>query len=188
MDSSRSKAQWRIELLGKRLAGRRDIKSAQICGHLSDLCAALKPRLVASYHAMQGEPNLSTFNSFLNNTQQLLLPSIEGQALSWRFPGELVDGPHGTKSPTGARVDLHSLDLVLMPALAVDYMGYRLGRGGGYYDRSLAEAAGEHPLRTDRPLRVAVVYEAELLESLPHLPHDVRVHGAVTEAGIRWFV
>jgi 5-formyltetrahydrofolate cyclo-ligase len=60
-------------------------------------------------------------------------------------------------------------DVVLVPALAVDRTGNRLGRGGGSYDRALRRARG---------LTIAVLYDGELAEALPAQPHDVAV-GAV---------
>jgi 5-formyltetrahydrofolate cyclo-ligase len=63
--------------------------------------------------------------------------------------------------------------LVLVPALAVDQYGVRLGRGGGYYDRTLPLAAPGTPL-------VAVVRDDEVVASLPVQPHDVPVSAALT--------
>jgi len=60
--------------------------------------------------------------------------------------------------------------------VAVDRTGVRLGRGGGSYDRALARVG-------PGTLRVAVVYDTELLDLLPAEPHDVPVHGAVTPQG-----
>jgi 5-formyltetrahydrofolate cyclo-ligase len=60
---------------------------------------------------------------------------------------------------------------VLVPALAVDRHGNRLGRGGGSYDRALARATG---------LTVAVLYDGELVDLLPVEPHDVPVNAVVT--------
>ena len=66
---------------------------------------------------------------------------------------------------------------VLVPALAVDVHGYRLGQGGGFYDRMLAalpaaEAGG--------PLRIAVVHDDEVLDEVPREPHDRRMDAVLT--------
>jgi 5-formyltetrahydrofolate cyclo-ligase len=61
--------------------------------------------------------------------------------------------------------------LVLVPALAVDHSGVRLGKGGGYYDRALSLSTG--------PV-VAVVRDEEFVPSLPAEPHDVRVDAVLT--------
>jgi 5-formyltetrahydrofolate cyclo-ligase len=65
--------------------------------------------------------------------------------------------------------------VVLVPALAVDRRGRRLGRGGGYYDRTLASLAGP---------AYAVVYDDEVVEEVPVEPHDVAVAGALTPSGL----
>ena len=66
-------------------------------------------------------------------------------------------------------------DAVLVPALAVDRAGNRLGRGGGSYDRALARVGPMVPL-------IALIYDAELLDRVPAEPHDVRVRAAVSPA------
>jgi 5-formyltetrahydrofolate cyclo-ligase len=87
-------------------------------------------------------------------------------------PGRL----RGVLEPTGPRFEPSALSeagLVLIPALAVDRAGVRLGRGAGYYDRSLVHA------RLGTAL-VAVVRDDELVDQLPVEPHDVRMTGALT--------
>ncbi len=75
-------------------------------------------------------------------------------------------------------------DVVLVPALAVDARGYRLGRGGGSYDRALARVGGQVPT-------IALLYDDELLPSVPAEPHDRAVravarpsHGAHLAAAL----
>ena len=70
---------------------------------------------------------------------------------------------------------MDSCDVVIVPALAVDHAGYRLGRGAGYYDRALAGVRA--------PL-CALVFSHELLPEVPHEPHDVPVQLAVTPGGV----
>ncbi|MEY3538565.1 MAG: hypothetical protein RL645_1379, partial [Actinomycetota bacterium] len=87
------------------------------------------------------------------------------------FEGETQTGIFGFAEPVGAVTDLSGVDLVIAPALAVDQLGNRLGKGKGYYDRALAD--------DDIPV-VAVVYDDELLESIPVEAHDRPVHAVVT--------
>jgi 5-formyltetrahydrofolate cyclo-ligase len=63
--------------------------------------------------------------------------------------------------------------MIIVPALAVDLRGVRLGRGAGYYDRSLAEVDNDIPL-------IAVVNDEELVRALPDDPHDIRMTHALT--------
>lgn len=68
-----------------------------------------------------------------------------------------------------------SADVVLVPAVAVDRTGVRLGRGGGSYDRALARVG-------PAILTAALLYDGELVDSVPAEPHDQRVRAVVTPA------
>ena len=91
----------------------------------------------------------------------------------------LVLGRFGVREPppSCAAQPLSGSSLVLVPGLAFDRRGGRLGRGAGYYDRALA------PVRADgvRPLYFGIGFALQLVDSLPTAPHDVRVDGVVTE-------
>lgn len=69
-------------------------------------------------------------------------------------------------------------DLALVPCVAVTRAGVRLGRGGGYYDRYLAN----HPNMTS----IALVYDQQVVEALPTQPHDQRVQGVLTPTELTW--
>jgi 5-formyltetrahydrofolate cyclo-ligase len=71
---------------------------------------------------------------------------------------------------------ISSAELILVPALAVDRSGGRLGRGAGFYDRTLILAAPS-------AARIALVRDSELVDELPTEAHDVRMTGAVTPSG-----
>ncbi len=70
-------------------------------------------------------------------------------------------------------------DLILVPALAVDKVGNRLGKGKGYYDRALAAVSGIP--------KYAVVFDSEVLPAIPAESHDVWMTGAVTPTAIHHF-
>ena len=67
--------------------------------------------------------------------------------------------------------------LVIVPALAVDRHGVRLGRGGGSYDRALARLG-------TGTLIVAALYDGEFVDALPYEDHDIRVHAVATQSGL----
>jgi 5-formyltetrahydrofolate cyclo-ligase len=108
----------------------------------------------------------------------LLRPDGDLDWASYEGPDSLVPGPRGLLEPgepprgPGA---VARADVVLVPALAVDRAGNRLGRGGGSYDRALARVGPLVPL-------IALVYDAELLDRVPAEPHDVRVRAAASPA------
>jgi 5-formyltetrahydrofolate cyclo-ligase len=101
----------------------------------------------------------------------VLLPDGDLDWASYEGPDSLAAGPHGLLQPvepargpdTVARADI-----VIVPALAVDTSGYRLGRGGGSYDRALARVGGQVPT-------IALLDDDELLPAVPTEPHDQRV-------------
>jgi 5-formyltetrahydrofolate cyclo-ligase len=113
---------------------------------------------------------------------RVLLPIVapEGRELSWAVDtGRLAPGRFGLLEPVGPRLGstaIGTADVVVVPALAVDRAGVRLGRGGGYYDRALVHA------RPDAVL-VAVVFDDELVDELPAERHDRRVSAVVTPSG-----
>jgi 5-formyltetrahydrofolate cyclo-ligase len=81
-------------------------------------------------------------------------------------------------SPVGKTIPISEIELVLAPALAVSKTGVRLGKGGGYYDRALVNYTGKiFPL----------VFESEFVEEIPAAGHDKKVHGVITEKGLRVF-
>lgn len=112
----------------------------------------------------------------------VLLPVVpaDGAELDWALSsGELLPGRYGLLEPGGPRAGaaaIRTADAVVVPALAVDRWGVRLGRGGGYYDRALVH------VRPDAVL-VAVVFDDEQVDELPREPHDRPVSAVVTPSG-----
>ena len=101
----------------------------------------------------------------------LLLPGGDLDWASYEGPDSLVPGRRGTLQPAEpprGPAAIASADLVIVPALAVDRRGIRLGRGGGSYDRALTRVGGPVPT-------VALLYDGELLDEVPSGPHDLPV-------------
>ncbi len=78
------------------------------------------------------------------------------------------------------RVDVSELDLIMVPGVAFDRRGARMGNGAGYYDRLLARVRGA---RSDVPL-VAVAFECQLFPEIPTLPHDIFMDRIITERAV----
>ncbi|GAA3846771.1 5-formyltetrahydrofolate cyclo-ligase [Saccharothrix violaceirubra] len=131
---------------------------------------------VCAYWAVGSEPGSRAMLDALS-AFRVLLPVVAGDGpLDWAVyaPDALRAGPYGLLEPSGPLLGVSavaSAAVVLVPALAVDHAGVRLGKGGGYYDRTLAAATGA---------LVAVVRDEEFVEVLPAEPHDVRMDAVVT--------
>ena len=143
-------------------------------------------RTLAAYVPEETEPGAGRLPAaYTQLGARVLLPVVppEGRDLSWAVDtGRLAPGRYGVKEPVGPRLGLTAIgaaDVVVVPALAVDTSGNRLGRGGGYYDRALVHA------RPDAVL-VAVVFDDEVVDELPAEPHDRRVSAVVTPSRGWW--
>ena len=110
---------------------------------------------------------------------RILVPIARtGQPMQWAEyrPGELIAAPFGLREPPPpwlAPESIAEATVLLVPALAVDRSGNRLGRGAGFYDRAL-------PLAAAGALLVAVIRDDELLDEIPAEPHDVPMTHALT--------
>ena len=172
-----SKAELRASLKQRRdaLAFDPDL-SAGLNAELAELCLINGAKKIACYLAFANEPDTELFIDWaLENEIEVLAPvSKESGDLEWvRFNGETAPGILGFHEPVGAIVDASDVDLMIIPAMAIDQKGNRIGKGKGFYDRYLATLSATPPL-------VAVVYDEELLESIPAEPHDKLIDAVVT--------
>lgn len=171
-----------------------------VAAHLLALPSVVRARRVAGYRSMRGEPGTEPLLAGLvaRGVEVVVPVSLPDGTLDWvvHDPADAtVRSALGVEEPLGERLGAAALataDVVVLPALAADHAGRRLGRGAGYYDRALASAlsesassgAGASSLAPRRPLLVAVVHADELLPEVPHEPHDVPVDMVVTESGV----
>lgn len=162
--------------------------TAAACGIarvLLSLPEMLSASVVALYWAMDGEINLETLALQLNRQgKKTLLPRYNQTAGVYEmvsasdWHAETCKGHYGIREPLPdrpavAQAVLNSeTTLWCVPALAFDKEGRRLGRGGGYYDRLLAHAAGT---------KVGIAYDRQLFSDLPTEPHDTSMDIIVTE-------
>ncbi|GAA4942422.1 5-formyltetrahydrofolate cyclo-ligase [Actinomycetospora succinea] len=191
-----SKAELRRSLLAARRARSPEARRADAAALAAGLPALLDgvPDPVCLFVAVGGEPGatpegaLPVLDAARAMGREVLLPVTVGAApLEWApysGPDSLGPGPHGLLEPTGARRGpgvLADAGLVVVPALAVDHRGVRLGRGGGHYDRSL-------PLAGPATRLVALVDDDGLVaDDLPAEPHDVGVHAVWRpSSGVTW--
>jgi 5-formyltetrahydrofolate cyclo-ligase len=138
---------------------------------------------VAAYYSTAAEPDThGLIYALWKRGSYVLLPMLRPDGdldwASYEGPDSLRPGPRGLTEPAepprgpGA---IASADLVLVPALAVDHSGLRLGRGGGSYDRALTRVGEQVPT-------VGLIYDQELLARVPAWAHDQRVRLIVRPA------
>jgi len=154
------------------------VEHASLAGRIMRIPEIASARCVAAYVALPGEPDLGDLlPRLLAQGTRVLLPVLRADLdLDFReHVGTLVPGALGTREPPPAAAagDLTDAEALIIPALAVDRSGRRLGRGGGSYDRALARSAAGAAV-------IAVVYDQELLDRVPTEPHDRSVTMVVT--------
>ena len=144
----------------------------------------VRARRVALYAALPGElPSRPLFAALARLGRPRLLPRVRGRDLEW---AEAVDwealraGRFGVMEPVGSPVPAPGPgDWALVPGLAFDREGGRLGRGGGFYDRAFPEAAPS-------PVLVGVGYRFQCVAAVPRGERDRRLDAIVHEAGFEW--
>ena len=184
---NRDKAAARERLL----AARRQLTPAERAGAGRDIRDAIlslpetqMAGTVAAYYSIGSEPETHAllFALWKRGTYVLLpilLPDGDLDWASYEGPDSLRPGPRyltePAEPPRGVGA-ISSADLVLVPALAVDHSGVRLGRGGGSYDRALARVGTPVPT-------VALLYDSEFVPHVPSGAHDQRVRLIARPAG-----
>jgi 5-formyltetrahydrofolate cyclo-ligase len=181
-----TKARARDELLARRRAqtpAQRTEAAEAIALHVLAVPLVARARRIACYLSMGSEPGTAPLLAALHDRGvEVVVPiSLPDHTLDWVVlepDAPVTVTPLGIPEPDGPRLGADALatcSMVIVPALAVDHAGHRLGRGAGYYDRALAGVAA--------PL-CALVFTHELLPEVPHEPHDVPVQMAVTPSGL----
>ncbi len=155
--------------------------------HAPAMLAALgrrRPGVLAIYKALGAELDPRPLADTLAKTGwTIALPAVVAEAAPLAFrvwsPGQpLVHDLAGLPAPSAAADDV-SPDLVMVPLLAFDAAGGRLGQGGGHYDRTMAALRN----RPSSPPFVGMAYSGQQVAALPREPHDQPLDGILTEAG-----
>ena len=173
------KAELRAQVLARRSALPADQRTA--AGRLIRDAVLAAPQVqmagtIAAYYSVGTEPSThGLVYALWKRGSYVLLPLLRPDGdldwASYEGPESLRPGPRGLSEPAEPPRGITAVsraDLVIVPALAVDRRGVRLGRGGGSYDRALARVGPQVPT-------IALLYDAELLDEVPAAPHDQRV-------------
>lgn len=180
------KREWRRAISSARstVSAQQQVAEANaLAAAVPKLLEGLRSPTVCGYVPFGSEPgSIGLLDVVRNAGARVLLPIVPDAPgpLEWaEYTGtaSLVPGQYrGILEPGGSRLGAEAIGdaaVVLVPAMGVDRQGARLGKGGGYYDRSLLFADPDARL-------VAVVRDDEFVDRLPAKPHDVRVNGAIT--------
>ncbi|HIK33574.1 MAG TPA: 5-formyltetrahydrofolate cyclo-ligase [Oscillatoriales cyanobacterium M59_W2019_021] len=154
-------------------------KSDRLCMNLQASPQFISARTILTYFSFRQEPDLS---SLLEMRSSWGIPRCVDRTLVWHRwqPGDpLLPGAYGILEPDSQLPQLvaKEIDLILVPAVACDDRGYRLGYGGGYYDRLFAS-----PEWASIPT-IGIVFEFAYLPELPVEPWDKPLDAVCTEAG-----
>lgn len=147
----------------------------------------LNSRFPCIYHSMADEADTrALIRGALASGKQVCMPVIEGESGDLKLVevtgiDNFEPGPFGILEPPAAGrkyVAPESIDLAIVPGIAFDRQGHRLGFGKGYYDRLLA-------VLEKKPVpALALAFGFQLVERIPTLPHDIRMDLIATESGI----
>lgn len=162
-----------------------DAAARAITERAGDVAALREARTVAAYVALGTEPGTAELleRLYAGGTRVLLPVLLGDDDLDWgAYAGAdaLVAGRRGLREPGGPRLGVGAVagaEVVLVPGLAVSSEGYRLGRGGGSYDRALARVPAS-------ALTMVVLYPDEVGVAVPREEHDRPVDAALTPGGI----
>lgn len=170
-------------------------KSVQIQGLLFELPEFRGAKTVSFYVTKPGSGEVETeqmIKASLEIGKRVLVPIVDKMAKRLvlselrDFDVELTPGAFDVPEPKPSYrrpVPARECELVIVPGVVFDLRGYRLGFGGGYYDRLLREMAS---LRLGIPF-AGLAYELQVVDRLPHTRHDVPIHILVTEGRVLRF-
>lgn len=180
-----TKAELRREMR-QRLRGlgeERAAKSRAICSAISMHPAFAAAQRVALYSPLPSEPDLNAL--WEHGARTFCYPRVAGEQMEFVEVAKIEDLVAAAWNPwvrepaleASQIVDPSQITLMLVPGLAFTRQGERLGRGGGYYDRFLAQLPRE-------TTKLGVCFDVQLVAALPSESHDVRMNAVITESGL----
>ena len=153
-------------------------RSEAVMAQVEQLPAFREAKVVLLYWSMADEVQTHAFVERWYREKTVLLPCVDGDDLRLRQytgPGCMTSGEQfGIGEPTGAEwTDLGAVQLIVVPGVAFDSTGTRMGRGRGFYDRLLKS--------TPQAVKVGVAYNFQMMDSIPTEPHDVKMDVVISE-------
>ena len=160
--------------------------SAAVGRRLAQIAALKRSLVVGGYRAIRGEVDIDAALARLHEDGAMVtIPRVSGDRmdfLPWTSASETITGSFGIDEPiNGEPVQFSRHDVVLVPLVAFDETGQRLGQGGGFYDRAIAEAGAA------RPLLIGVAHAFQQVRSIPVEAWDMPLDAVVTEERVHEF-
>lgn len=156
---------WRARLIEDRLLGLNEFRAAEMVLLFYSFGSEVTTKAIAEHILAEGK--------------RLLLPYLtpQGMEATEVLPGDpLLPSGYGPREPSLRHaLDPAEVDLVVTPGLAFDRRGFRLGYGGGHYDRYLSRLRPE-------TTRIGLAYSAQLIDRVPEEPSDQKLHLVVTDS------
>ena len=174
------------EALKKMSADERSVASLQLCTRLEEQELWRKAQSILFYAPLPDEPDIwRLLLDSLAAKKTVLLPRFElehGHYSACLIKDAVTDiqtGKFGIRepAPTCEKISLNRLDLILVPGIAFDADGHRLGRGKGFYDRLLAVLKGP---------TCGVAFDQQIVHQIPVEPHDMRLNCILTPTRWHW--
>lgn len=183
-DVKHEKRALRAELRERRQLlsdAQRESAASAIAERLDELIAELGAASISCFLSTTTEPGTRDFvKAAVRRGIRVLLPVTRADGLlDWAVASdddEISEGLYGLPEPTGevlGPIAVNDVDLMIIPAAAVDRTGMRMGWGRGYFDKTIGSMEKCPPV-------YAVIYDSEVLDSLPSEVHDQPVNGVVT--------
>ncbi len=187
MNTVKQKTQMRAQLraIRKLITGKqRHELERRLHDRLIDLPTVEKAKNIGVYHSMGSELSLQSSIEqlwLLDNSPAIAFPLVTSKTQIVFANFGPSDDKAALSKPTALIADVpedrivlpEELDIILIPGIGFDRSGYRLGQGGGYYDRYLPR------IRTDC-LTIGIAFDEQIVDSVPHDSHDVRVNCILT--------
>jgi len=155
--------------------------SEQVCKRALRQPLLDKCKTVALYNGVGGEVQTTAlYEGLIEREITVVFPrcSLASKVLQFIAVDNLEDmrpGAFDIPEPRGSETPLHRIDLVMLPGVGFDERGSRLGRGAGYYDRTLEDYRG---------YLFGLAFEQQLIKEVPMDPHDLSMHAVVTESRV----
>ncbi len=147
----------------------------EVFARLEQTAAFMMADKILMYHSLPDELQTISFLKKWKDRKHFFLPRVNGVNLDLLpyIESELEKGAFDIEEPTGGNLaDVEDIDLMIIPAVAFDRQGNRLGRGKGFYDRLLA---------TSKATKIGVGYEFQLVDEIPSEEHDIPMDFVITQ-------